>query len=605
MRIPRLPAERLIAAAAAAVGALSVASALTPEMADRTRLVDSVLPPGIPHAARLAALAFGFALVWLSRSLAARRRRAWQLAVGLVVFVVGAHVVKGLDVEEAAASLLLLAALVRYRDRFDVPGDSSARRALIAVAAALGGATVVAVLSSLAVLGLPDRLDDLVDVAAGFLAFAALWFWLRPLGELVHQSVGERREGRYLVGRYGRDSLDFFSLRRDKSWFFSPTRRSFLAYRVVGGVALVSGDPVGDAAELPSLVEEFARLCRSRGWRLAVLGARDELRPLYARIGLRALKLGDEAVVQTASFSLEGRAIRKVRQSVSRLERAGYAVRVVPAARVDERLRRELERVSREWRGRAPERGFTMCMDDLLGEPDELFAVAELADGTVGGFLHLCPSSEGLSLSSMRRCADTPNGLMEFLVAQTAAWAREAGVDEISLNFCVFTDLLRGGSLRPLARTARFALLRLDSVFQIERLHAFSRKFLPEWRARYVCFERIGDVPAVGLALLRAESLLTPPGPWAAAPRRAGVLPAKPEGPRESPRAGSTQSPTQAPGRRARSALRPPRRGRAGADAPAAGRQPGGQAAGEGARQGGPAQARRRGHRGGRQAAAQ
>jgi lysyl-tRNA synthetase class 2 len=524
MRSPQLPsAERLLAGAAALVGAISVASALTPELADRTRLVDAALPPGVPHAARLVALAFGFALVWLSRSLAARRRRAWQLAVGLVALVAASHVVKGLDVEEAAIALLLLAALVRYRDRFDVPGDRSAPRTLVAIAASLAGASVVITLSSLDVVGLPDRLDDLVDVTAGFLAFAALWFWLRPLGERVRQSVGERREARFLVGRYGHDSLAFFALRRDKSWFFSPTRRSFLAYRVVGGVALVSGDPVGDEAELPALVEEFARLCRSRGWRLAVLGGSDRLRPLYARLGLRSVKIGDEAVLRTSDFSLDGRAIRKVRQSVSRIERAGYAVRVVPAARVDGPLRAELERVSLEWRGRAPERGFTMCMDDLFGEPDELFAVAELPDGTVGGFLHLVPSGGGLSLSSMRRSAATPNGLMEALVARTAEWARGAGVAELSLNFCVFTDLLRDGTRGPVLGTLRFALLRLDSVFQIERLHAFSRKFFPEWRARYVCFERISDFPAVGLAYLRVESLLTPPRPWT----RPGALSAR------------------------------------------------------------------------------
>jgi lysyl-tRNA synthetase, class II len=321
---------------------------------------------------------------------------------------------------------------------------------------------------------------------------------------------------RDLVERYGDDSLAFFALRKDKSWFFSPSRRSFLAYRVVGGVALMSGDPVGDDSELESLVEEFARLCHLRGWRLAVLGARRELLPLYRRLGLRDIKLGDEAVIRPDTFSLDGRAIRKVRQSVHRLERAGYRLRVVPAAQVDVPLRRELERVSAEWRGRMPERGFTMAMDDLFTEPDAIFAVAETDDG-VGGFLHLVPSAAGgVSLSAMRRSPGTPNGLMEFLIARTVDWARDAQVDEIALNFCVFSDLLHGGDRSPLGRSARFVLLQLDSVFQLERLHAFSRKFLPEWRARYVCFERFGDAPAVGLACLRAEQLLTLPSPWPA-----------------------------------------------------------------------------------------
>ena len=62
--------ESLLAWAAAAVGIIGVVSALTPEYADRFRIVHGVLPPGIPTAARVGALAFGIALVWLARSLA-------------------------------------------------------------------------------------------------------------------------------------------------------------------------------------------------------------------------------------------------------------------------------------------------------------------------------------------------------------------------------------------------------------------------------------------------------------------------------------------------------------------------------------------------------
>src|SRR5207248_1062857 len=160
-----------------------VASALTPEFRDRFDLVRGVLPPGGIAAARVSALAFGLALIWLSRSLAHRRRRAWQLAVAVVVasavahlakgldfeealislahrrrrawqlavaVVVAsavAHLAKGLDFEEALISLALLLALVRYRSRFDAPGDRASNRPLLALVAAIaaGGAFVLGV----------------------------------------------------------------------------------------------------------------------------------------------------------------------------------------------------------------------------------------------------------------------------------------------------------------------------------------------------------------------------------------------------------------------------------------------------------------------------
>src|ERR671936_1249438 len=136
-----LGGEAVLSWVAAAVGVIGIVSAVTPEMAGRYDFVRGVLPPGVPHAARIAALAFGLALIWLSRSLARRRRRAWQLAVVAVIAVSLAHLAKGLDVEEAALGLVLLVALIRYRRRFDVPGDPLQIRPALATGLALVSAT--------------------------------------------------------------------------------------------------------------------------------------------------------------------------------------------------------------------------------------------------------------------------------------------------------------------------------------------------------------------------------------------------------------------------------------------------------------------------------
>jgi lysyl-tRNA synthetase class 2 len=103
---------------------------------------------------------------------------------------------------------------------------------------------------------------------------------------------------------------------------------------------------------------------------------------------------------------------------------------------------------------------------------------------------------------------------MEFLIVRTLEWARTGDVRELSLNFCAFTNLLqpsRGAG----RRATRRILLCLDRLFQLERLYSFNRKFFPEWRPRYLCVERLADLPLVGLAYLHVESLLVPPGPWA------------------------------------------------------------------------------------------
>ncbi|MGI8422175.1 MAG: bifunctional lysylphosphatidylglycerol flippase/synthetase MprF, partial [Gaiellaceae bacterium] len=463
MRRPSAPA--LLGLAAALAGAVGIISALTPELASRYDLVGGVLPPGVPEAARIAALAFGVVLVWVSRSLARRKHRAWKLAIGIVVGSAVAHMAKGLDFEETTATLLLLAALWRWRAEFTVRGDPKTRwplaQALLALAA-VGGLIELRLSDQMR---FSERIEEALLVVAAGLATRALYLWLRPFAERARQSGVERSAAEALVAERGEDSLAYFSLRRDKSYLFSASGRSFLAYAVVGGAALVSGEPIGDADEYPELLAEFGRLAATRGWRVAVIGVSAEGLPLYKQLGFRSLYIGDEAIVRPEAFSLEGRAIRKVRQSVTRLAKAGQHVRILAIDDVEEDLRTQIEQVSAAWRGNARERGFSMAMDVLYACPGSVLAVAEDAEGRVDAFIHLVPSpaSGGYSLATMRRRPGTTNGLMEFLIVETLAWAKERGVPELSLNFALFGRVLRldNGCTHRFHRVFRFALLKL------------------------------------------------------------------------------------------------------------------------------------------------
>jgi lysyl-tRNA synthetase class 2 len=169
------------------------------------------------------------------------------------------------------------------------------------------------------------HLDEAIGVAGLIMVTWCAYLLFRPLAvPRVLPGVELRRAARELVRRHGDDTLAYFKLRRDQHYLFSPDRRAFLGYRVEAGVLLVSGDPVGSHEAIPSLLCELSLFAETRGLRIAALGAGECMRPLWEQLGLRSMYLGDEAVVETGSFSLEGRAIRKVRQSVTRLEKQGY-----------------------------------------------------------------------------------------------------------------------------------------------------------------------------------------------------------------------------------------------------------------------------------------
>jgi len=346
-------------------------------------------------------------------------------------------------------------------------------------------------------------------------AVSAFALVLRPVVEGLRRSVADADVAEDIVRRHGSDTLSYFALRHDKSYFFYDD--GFVAYRYLWNLGLVSGDPVCAPEARSDVMEAFVRHARGMGWGVAVLAGSEEMEPVYRRLGLRPFYLGDEAVLDPRTFSLDGRWIRKVRQSGHRLARGGYTIDYVSDAGMDPDLRDALDAVTASWRGRAPERGFTMSMDRLPSpqDPDALTVVARDPDGRAQGYLHLVPcygSEPGFSLDQMRRRPDTPNGLMEWLVAETALELGRRGAARFSLNFAVrgriFDDQLR---LTVLQRIEAKLLGWLNPFFQLERLWSFNDKFGPLWRPRFIYYEAPLSLPRVILAYLEAEAFLRLP----------------------------------------------------------------------------------------------
>jgi lysyl-tRNA synthetase class 2 len=549
---------RLAAWLAFAAGLIGIVSAATPEWHGRLEIVREYLSTSTPEVADGLVVASSLGLLVLARGLARRRHRAWQAAIVVLGFSAILHLVKGLDAEEALFDIGVLVLLVRKREAFDAVGDPAGpAKAGVAALQALAGLVaygLVAIAIHDAVRGItfqpwaslrqvgwgmlgqdvraqPGRFDHDVTlslaVATVTCAVYVVWIAVRSRQPKAGATPLDRSDARRLVELQGVDSLAWFALRRDKSYFFDDGRRAFIAYRAAGGFAVVSGDPIGDPAVFGEIADGFLRYCHERAWRVSALGVGPIGRDLWETRGLRTVYVGDEAIVRPADFSLEGRAIRKVRQSVTRLQKAGFRCSVLHAGELDRQQWSEVERISEAWLDGAPERGFSMAIDDMRA-PEHASAVLAIAldpAGRVAGFVHLAPvpAAHGLSLSTMRRLPDTPNGLMEFVLCETFAWAREHDVERISLNFAAFGELLRAeGGLCRRQRILRFALGKADRYFQVERLLAFNRKFLPLWEPRYAAFESYSDVPIAALVTLSLESLLI----WPRALRRLWPEPA-------------------------------------------------------------------------------
>jgi lysyl-tRNA synthetase, class II len=534
------PLPVLVAVAAATVAAADLLSALAPNASVHGHVLFRIGAVAELRVFQALAIPVAVALLVAAYYLFRRRLRALRFAVVLLVALGAFRLFRGFDVEEAVGDLGVAAILWWGRASFYVEHEPLPRRAallrvpLVAAAAFLISLLIVAVGAPRAGAGAIVREtgdlllwqpgpiafhDELarLDLAIGLLGLVALavvgYLVFRPLAaprDLPDAEV--RKLARALVRRHGTDTLAYFKLRRDKHYLFTPDQRAFLGYRVENAVLVVSGEPVGPDDALPELLEHVARFAERRGLRIAAVGVSDNTKDRFEQLGLKSLYIGDEAIVETAGFGLEGRAVRKLRQSVSRLGRAGFSAELVSPERAGPEVLAEIAAAAPRWRGE-PERGFSMALDPPHGEhEDTQLLLARDRDGALRGFLHFVPSygRDAVSLSTMLRDAETPNGLTEFMIVEAIAALRTQGVSEVSLNFAAFARVLHsphGVAERLLGRL----LVRADTFFQIERLYRFNAKFQPRWEARYLMYEGALSLPRTALATLWLEGQIPRP----------------------------------------------------------------------------------------------
>ena len=338
--------------------------------------------------------------------------------------------------------------------------------------------------------------------------------FLRSSSRIAASSDEDRAAVRALLNNGGGDSLGYFATRDDRAYVFSPSRKAAVAYTVVSGVCLAAGDPIGDVEAWPSAIDAWLRRSEERAWAPAVLAASETGAEIYGRVGFDALEIGDEAVIEVADFTLEGRAMRTVRQAVTRARRRGYAVTVRRVAQLSRDYVAELRSTSASWHdGR--ERGFSMALSRFGDDRDPacLIAEAHTAAGRLVAVLQFVPwGRDGLSLDVMRRAPDLDNGVMELMMAEVLDHAQQSGVGRVSINFAMFrSSLARGERIGagPSTRAWFRALLFFSRWWQIASLYRANAKFRPSWEPRFICFSSSRDLALIAYAALRAEGFLT------------------------------------------------------------------------------------------------
>jgi phosphatidylglycerol lysyltransferase len=485
-------------------GAILLFSGATPTVGARLGWLRRFLPLSVLELSHFLNSLAGILLIFLARGLQRRLAIAYRLTLPLLAAGIVFSLVKGFDYEEALVLAVVLLAMRRNRQHFN-------RRAALTAEPFTPSwiAAITIVLSAVAWLTFfsykhveysrelwwlftfdgdaPRSLRALAGASA--LAFLiALWRLMRPARppRIAVSEADLRRVAPLVAAESG--TMAHLALLGDKDLLFSRSGRSFLMYAAVGRSWVAMGDPLGDPAEAGELIWDFRERSHRNEGRTVFYEVSKRYLHHYIDLGLTLLKLGEEARVPLAGFSLEGKANKWLRHVSRRLEQEDCRFEIVPPEAVLPLLP-ELRGVSDHWlqHKRTREKGFSLgffsegylCLLPLalVRRQDRIVAFANLWIGA---------DRQELSVDLMRFLPDGPDNMMDFLFVQLMLWGRDRGYAWFNLGMAPFSGLT-SQHLAPLwQRFGAFLFRHGENFYNFQGLRRFKEKFNPVWEPRYL-----------------------------------------------------------------------------------------------------------------------
>ncbi|GAC1565404.1 MAG: hypothetical protein NVS3B14_02990 [Ktedonobacteraceae bacterium] len=533
---PRKIIRTFTALATVLAGAADMLSAIFPR--PNWDMLLGAWPYDVHHGVYKLIIIVGFFLLMLSYGLARGKKGVWRVAVVLLSLSAVLHVLGGqiLTTISAAALLILLVACSRcFQAKSDPP---SVRRGTVALFVGLG---IVLLYTLYGVFALYDQFESVIDrigiekvlirlltnthlhLTPGTQAFFfgraipllclsvvlyGIAMMLRPVAVALFPTEQQRQDVATLARHYGRSSISYFALEPGKSYFFTASGRSVVCYVLEGNVAVVAGDPVGPEEEMLPAIQQFMAFCQEQDWRVVFWQVRDVLVELYRTAGLHVMKIGEDAVISTRTFTLAGKAMANVRSSARRADKEGIRVVSWRGSVQDAGQLAQMEEISRNWLARkgSAEMGFSMGRFDAHGDDEQVYALAVDEANRVHAFVTFVPiyARNGWGLDLMRRAEQAAPGAMERLLACSIEQMGKEGADTVSLGLAPLSDV-NCADHTFLETSIDFLTQHFGNPRKNRSLFNFKKKFQPCWESRYLVYSSTLTLPKVGWALYRAH----------------------------------------------------------------------------------------------------
>jgi len=518
------------------LGVVNIISVLTPAISERLHLLRDYIPREAIHASNYFILVSGLLLLVNAAFMLKGLRNAWWFAMLLSLVSLIGNLTKAIDYEEATVAFIVILSLYSTRKEYVVKSNpklslAGIQTALISVSAIMVYGvigfyfldvkhfnidfsllqSIEYTLANFFLIGSPDLIPytyfsryfiSSIQMS-GFLSMGYLVYTLiAPHIRHSNTDKADFEEAVALTRLYGNSALDYFKTYSDKLLFFNEQRNCFISYRVSGKFAVILENPVAQNQEImaQSLLA-FDKFCSDNGLKVISYRIPAESLAMYKSLRKKSLFLGQEAVVDLNTFSLQGNNKKRIRNAMNKVAETGIKLKVYDPPLKDGLLQK-LQAVSDNWLLDMEREELVFSQGMFIWDEikNQTVLVAENEEEKIVGFLNIIPDyarDEG-TFDLIRKTSDAPNGVIDFLHIELFNYLKQKNIRYLNLGFAPLSGIEIPDDITE--RSMKFAYEKIKSFSHYKGLREFKDKFDPVWYDKYLIYEHDFDllqVPAL------------------------------------------------------------------------------------------------------------
>jgi len=342
--------------------------------------------------------------------------------------------------------------------------------------------------------------------------------WAVVIAVVLHSFRGKTLRGqdesaraRQVLTQHGRTALSYLTIWAGNSYWFTDTGSTFVAYRVIGGAAITTGDPIGSPTERATAIAGFVAHCRTHSWTPCFYSVTPAVVEETTRLGWPSVQVAEDTVLVLGTLAFTGKKFQDVRTAVNRAARAGITAEWITYPTASRAMTTQIRALSEEWVASKglPEMGFTLGGLDELDDPQVRCLVAVDAEGRLHGVTSWLPVHDagaviGWTLDFMRRSPEGFPGVMEFLIGSAALDLQAEGAQFVSLSGAPLARVDPAIAPTGLQSLLDFMGRTLEPVYGFRSLLAFKAKFGPTYRPLYMAYPETAVLPRIANGISRA-----------------------------------------------------------------------------------------------------